>query len=217
MRGDAMVRRRRFAIISHPDAGKTTLTEKLLLYGGAIHVGGGGKARREQRHGTCDWMQMEQERGISVTSSVMQFAYDGYQVNLLDTPGHEDFSEDTYRVLIAADSAVMLLDNRKGVEERTRQLFAVCKRRRMPIFTVVNKCDRVGEDPLKLIGDVEADLGIDCHAVTWPIHSDGAFIGVVALARKLIYRFERGEDHGASRADVQVASLDDPTLGELLG
>ncbi len=209
--------RRTFAIISHPDAGKTTLTEKLLLYGGAIHLAGTVKARRQQRHATSDWMQMEQERGISVTSSVMQFGYEGYQINLLDTPGHEDFSEDTYRVLIAADSAVMLLDNRKGVEERTRQLFAVCKRRRMPIFTVVNKCDRVGEDPLKLISDVEADLGIDCHPITWPIHSDGNFIGVYDRRRKLIYRFERSEDHGASRADVQVASLDDPSLSQLLG
>src|SRR5688572_12824986 len=171
-------RRRTFAIISHPDAGKTTLTEKLLLYGGAIHLAGSVKARRTARHATSDWMQMEQERGISVTSSVLQFEYLGKQINLLDTPGHADFSEDTYRTLIAADSAVMLLDNRKGVEERTRQLFAVCKRRRMPIFTVVNKCDRVGEDPLKLVSDVEADLGLDCHPVTWPIHSDGAFIGV---------------------------------------
>src|SRR5437868_5369535 len=214
---DAIRSRRTFAIISHPDAGKTTLTEKLLLYGGAIHLAGTVKARRQQRHATSDWMQMEQERGISVTSSVMQFAYEGYQVNLLDTPGHEDFSEDTYRVLIAADSAVMLLDNRKGVEERTRQLFAVCKRRRMPIFTVVNKCDRVGEDPLKLLGDVEADLGLDCHPITWPIHSNGAFIGVYDRRRKLIYRFERGEDHGASEADVRVASLEDPGLSDLLG
>src|SRR5260221_3711168 len=148
-------------------------------------------------------MQMEQERGISVTSSVMQFAYEGYQVNLLDTPGHEDFSEDTYRVLIAADSAVMLLDNRKGVEERTRQLFAVCKRRRMPIFTVVNKCDRVVEDPLKLLSDVEADLGIDCHTVTWPIHADGNFIGVYHPRRKIIYRFYSSEDNPATPADGQ--------------
>ncbi|MEO8335924.1 MAG: peptide chain release factor 3, partial [bacterium] len=214
---DAIRTRRTFAIISHPDAGKTTLTEKLLLYGGAIHLAGTVKARRQQRHATSDWMQMEQERGISVTSSVMQFEYEGYQINLLDTPGHEDFSEDTYRVLIAADSAVMLLDNRKGVEERTRQLFAVCKRRRMPIFTVVNKCDRVGEDPLKLLGDVEADLGIDCYPITWPIHSNGAFIGVYDRRRKLIYRFERGADHGASAADVQVKALGDPSLGDMLG
>jgi peptide chain release factor 3 len=214
---DAIRCRRTFAIISHPDAGKTTLTEKLLLYGGAIHLAGTVKARRQQRHATSDWMQMEQERGISVTSSVMQFEYEGYQINLLDTPGHEDFSEDTYRVLIAADSAVMLLDNRKGVEERTRQLFAVCKRRRMPIFTVVNKCDRVGEDPLKLISDVEADLGIDCHPVTWPIHREGQFVGVYDRRRRLIYRFERGEDHGASEAEVQVATLEDPSVRELLG
>ena len=131
-------RRRTFAIISHPDAGKTTLTEKLLLYGGAIHLAGSVKAKRTQRHATSDWMQMEQERGISVTSSVLQFEYEGKQVNLLDTPGHADFSEDTYRTLMAADSAVMLLDNRRGVEERTRQLFAVCKKRRTPIFTFVN-------------------------------------------------------------------------------
>ena len=214
---DAIRTRRTFAIISHPDAGKTTLTEKLLLYGGAIHLAGTVKARRQQRHATSDWMQMEQERGISVTSSVMQFEYDGYQVNLLDTPGHEDFSEDTYRVLIAADSAVMLLDNRKGVEERTRQLFAVCKRRRIPIFTVVNKCDRAGEDPLKIISDVEADLGIDCHPITWPIHADGAFVGVYDRRRQLIYRFERAEDHGASRPSVQVGSLTDPLLTDLIG
>ena len=162
----AIRRRRTFAIISHPDAGKTTLTEKLLLYGGAIHLAGAVKARRAQRHAASDWMELEQQRGISVTSSVMQFEYEGYQINLLDTPGHEDFSEDTYRTLVAADSAVMLLDNRRGVEERTRQLFEVCKRRRTPIFTFVNKCDRVGEDPLKLISDVEADLGIACHPVT---------------------------------------------------
>ncbi|HYW50215.1 MAG TPA: GTP-binding protein, partial [Gemmatimonadaceae bacterium] len=131
-------RRRTFAIISHPDAGKTTLTEKLLLYGGAIHLAGSVKARRAQRHATSDWMALEQERGISVTSSVMQFNWEGFHINLLDTPGHEDFSEDTYRTLVAADSAMMLLDNRKGVEDRTRQLFQVCKRRRMPIFALVN-------------------------------------------------------------------------------
>src|SRR5688572_24628634 len=135
-------RRRTFAIISHPDAGKTTLTEKLLLYGGAIHLAGSVKSRRAARHATSDWMKMEQERGISVTSSVMQFEYEGCTINLLDTPGHGDFSEDTYRTLVAADSVVMLLDNRRGVEERTRQLFDVCKKRRIPIFTFVNKCDR---------------------------------------------------------------------------
>ncbi|MGD2070491.1 MAG: GTP-binding protein, partial [Gemmatimonadota bacterium] len=143
-------RRRTFAIISHPDAGKTTLTEKLLLYGGAIHLAGSVKARRARRHATSDWMEMEKERGISVTSTILQFEWEGFQVNLLDTPGHQDFSEDTYRTLVAADSAVMLLDNRKGVEEQTRKLFDVCKLRRTPIFTLVNKCDRPGEDPLKL-------------------------------------------------------------------
>ncbi len=214
---DAVRTRRTFAIISHPDAGKTTLTEKLLLYGGAIHLAGSVKSRRAARHATSDWMKLEQERGISVTSSVMQFEYDGYQINLLDTPGHEDFSEDTYRTLVAADSAVMLLDNRRGVEDRTRQLFAVCKRRRMPIFTFVNKCDRVGEDPLKLVSDVEADLEIACHPITWPIHRDGAFVGVYDRRRRQVHLFERAEDHGATRAGVHVGSLRDDTLHDLLG
>src|SRR3954470_15281460 len=210
-------RRRTFAIISHPDAGKTTLTEKLLLYGGAIHLAGAVKARRAQRHAASDWMKLEQERGISVTSSVMQFQYEGYHINLLDTPGHEDFSEDTYRTLVAADSAVMLLDNRRGVEDRTRQLFNVCKLRRTPIFTFVNKCDRVGEDPLKLISDVEADLEIQCHPVTWPIHKDGAFVGVYDRRLKQVYLFERGEDHGATRAATHAGALEDPELREVLG
>src|SRR5215467_10316424 len=212
-----VARRRTFAIISHPDAGKTTLTEKLLLYGGAIHLAGSVKSRRAARHATSDWMKLEQERGISVTSSVMQFQYEGFDINLLDTPGHEDFSEDTYRTLVAADSAVMLLDNRKGVEDRTRQLFSVCKRRRMPIFTFVNKCDRVGEDPLKLVSDVEADLEIACHPVTWPIHRDGAFVGVYDRRRKQVHLFERSEDHGARRAEVHVGSLEDDSLRDLLG
>lgn len=214
---NAVRTRRTFAIISHPDAGKTTLTEKLLLYGGAIHLAGSVKSRRAARHATSDWMKLEQERGISVTSSVMQFEYEGYHINLLDTPGHEDFSEDTYRTLVAADSAVMLLDNRKGVEDRTRQLFNVCKRRRTPIFTFVNKCDRVGEDPLKLVSDVEADLEIACHPITWPIHRDGVFVGVYDRRRKQVHLFERSEDHGARRAEVQVGSLDDPSLADLLG
>jgi len=171
-------RRRTFAIISHPDAGKTTLTEKLLLYGGAIHLAGSVKARRAARHATSDWMKIEQERGISITSSVLQFDYAGFRINLLDTPGHQDFSEDTYRTLVAADSAVMLLDNRKGVEEQTRKLFAVCRRRRMPIFTFVNKCDRAGEDPLKLIDDVEKDLGITVYPMTWPVLEGDRFVGV---------------------------------------
>ena len=215
---DAAVRRRRtFAIISHPDAGKTTLTEKLLLYGGAIHLAGAVKARRSQRHATSDWMKLEQERGISVTSSVMQFEYLDYVINLLDTPGHEDFSEDTYRTLVAADSAVMLLDNRKGVEERTRQLFEVCKMRRTPIFTFVNKCDRAGEDPLKLVSDVEADLGIQCHPVTWPIFRDGQFVGVYDRRKDEIHRFERDETHGAVRVRESVAALQSDEARALLG
>ncbi|HEV2292120.1 MAG TPA: peptide chain release factor 3 [Gemmatimonadales bacterium] len=206
---ETQVRRRRtFAIISHPDAGKTTLTEKLLLYGGAIHLAGSVKARRAARHATSDWMKLEQERGISVTSSVLQFEYEGYAINLLDTPGHEDFSEDTYRTLVAADSAVMLLDNRRGVEERTRQLFAVCRRRQMPIVTFVNKCDRVGADPLTLISDVEADLGLACCPMTWPVYQDGAFAGVYDRGRKVIVWFDRGADHGATIAEATVTALD---------
>jgi peptide chain release factor 3 len=210
-------KRRTFAIISHPDAGKTTLTEKLLLYGGAIHLAGSVKARRAVRHATSDWMKMEQERGISVTSSVMQFEYEGYHINLLDTPGHEDFSEDTYRVLVAADSAVMLLDNRRGVEERTRQLFAVCKMRRTPIFTFVNKCDRVGEDPLKLLSDVEADLGIGCYVSSWPLYRDGSFVGVYDRGRERVHLFDRSADHGASRVSEQTLPLADPMTREVMG
>jgi peptide chain release factor 3 len=212
-----VARRRTFAIISHPDAGKTTLTEKLLLYGGAIHLAGSVKARRATRHATSDWMKLEQERGISVTSSVLQFEYLGYQLNLLDTPGHEDFSEDTYRTLVAADSAIMLLDNRKGVEERTRQLFEVCKRRRTPIFTLVNKCDRHGEDPLKLLQDVEADLGIDCFAATWPVFDADVFVGVYDRLAREVHLFERSGDRGATRAEDTVRSLDDPALRAAMG
>jgi peptide chain release factor 3 len=214
---DAIRRRRTFAIISHPDAGKTTLTEKLLLYGGAIHLAGSVKARRAQRHATSDWMRLEQERGISVTSSVMQFEYDGFRINLLDTPGHEDFSEDTFRTLVAADSAVMLLDNRRGVEERTKQLFAVCKRRRIPIFTFVNKCDRAGTDPLQLLSDVETELGISCHPMTWPIHKNGVFVGVYDRATRQVHLFDRDDQHGATRAVERVGSLDSPDIQTLLG
>ncbi|HET7322309.1 MAG TPA: peptide chain release factor 3 [Longimicrobiaceae bacterium] len=210
-------RRRTFAIISHPDAGKTTLTEKLLLYGGAIHLAGSVKARRSERHATSDWMKMEQERGISVTSSVLQFQYRDRQVNLLDTPGHADFSEDTYRTLMAADSAVMLLDNRKGVEERTRQLFQVCHRRRTPIFTFVNKCDRAGVEALQLLDDVENDLGLKCYPITWPIMDGAHFLGVYDRLQRRIHLFEKGEHHGQQRAGERVAELDDPSVAELIG
>ncbi|MEX1113428.1 MAG: peptide chain release factor 3, partial [Patescibacteria group bacterium] len=218
---EQVARRRTFAIISHPDAGKTTLTEKLLLYGGAIHLAGSVKARRASRHATSDWMKLEQERGISVTSSAMQFEFAGHVINLLDTPGHEDFSEDTYRTLVAADSAVMLLDNRKGVEERTRQLFAVCKLRRTPIFTFVNKCDRWGEDPLKLVSDVEADLGIRCHPVTWPIYSGDmirvGFAGVYDRRKRQIHLFDSDTEHGARRPVVRVDTLNAAAVRNELG
>ncbi len=210
-------RRRTFAIISHPDAGKTTLTEKLLLYGGAIHLAGSVKARRAARHATSDWMEMERERGISVTSSVLQFDYQGFRINLLDTPGHQDFSEDTYRTLMAADSAVMLLDNRKGVEEQTRKLFEVCRLRRIPIFTFVNKCDRIGVPPLQLLDDVESELGIGCAAVTWPVHDGTNFLGVYDRMEEAIHLFEKAGDHGASRPPEEVTGLDDPRLDTLLG
>ncbi len=212
-----IARRRTFAIISHPDAGKTTLTEKLLLYGGAIHLAGSVKARKAQRHATSDWLDMEQERGISITASVIHFDYQGFRINLLDTPGHQDFSEDTYRALTAADSAIMLLDNRKGVEAQTQKLFSVCKRRRLPIFTFVNKCDRVGTDPLGLIDDVQNDLGIRCFVATWPVRKQGKLVGVYDRARSEVRLYEKGEDHGQSRPDATTMPLDDPRLVELLG
>ena len=211
-----VARRRTFAIISHPDAGKTTLTEKLLLYGGAIHQAGSVKSRRATRHATSDWMAMEQERGISITASALHLDYQGFRINLLDTPGHEDFSEDTYRALTAADSAVMLLDNRKGVEERTRQLFSVCRKRRLPIFTFVNKCDRAGVDPFSLIDDVQADLGLRCFAYTWPIMRDSRLVGLVDRSDGTVYLYRRADDHGASRADFETFDLDDAALDGVL-
>jgi peptide chain release factor 3 len=211
-----IARRRTFAIISHPDAGKTTLTEKLLLYGGAIHLAGSVKARRAVRHATSDWMEMEQERGISITASVLHFEYQGFRINLLDTPGHQDFSEDTYRALTAADSAIMLLDNRKGVEAQTRKLFSVCRKRRLPIFTFVNKCDRAGEDPFGLMDDVQADLGIACYAATWPIRRDDRLIGVCDRAAGQVHLYTRADDHGQSRPSATVLDLDDPHLEDLL-
>ena len=209
-------KRKTFAIISHPDAGKTTLTEKLLLYGGAIHLAGSVKSRRAERHATSDWMAMEQERGISVTSSVLQFPYRGFQLNLLDTPGHKDFSEDTYRTLTAADSAVMLLDNAKGIEEQTRKLFEVCRLRHIPIFTFINKCDRSGQEPLALLDAVEQELGIACYPVTWPIGMGPSFRGVFHRLTRRIHLFQRAE-HGQKMAPVEVSELDDPALREMMG
>jgi peptide chain release factor 3 len=213
----AVQKRRTFAIISHPDAGKTTLTEKLLLYGGAIHLAGSVKARRAARHATSDWMKMEQERGISITSSVLQFEYNDHKVNLLDTPGHQDFSEDTYRTLIAADSAVMLLDNRKGIEEQTRKLFAVCHRRRTPIFVFVNKCDRPGEPPLKLLDDVETEFGLHCFPVTWPISDGSRLLGVYDRLTRQIHLFEKDLEHGQRAAREVTGALDDPAFTAMLG
>ena len=210
-------RRRTFAIISHPDAGKTTLTEKLLLFGGAIHLAGSVKSRKAARHATSDWLAMEQERGISITASVLHFDYKGFRINLLDTPGHQDFSEDTYRALMAADSAIMLLDNRRGVEVQTRKLFNVCQKRRLPIFTLVNKCDRVGEDPFGIIDDVQNDLGIRAFAATWPIRVEGRLIGVYDRMDARVILYDAATDHGQSRPEFTVGTLDDPLLDERMG
>jgi len=198
-------RRRTFAIISHPDAGKTTLTEKLLLYGGAIREAGLVHARRSRRQATSDWLALERERGISVSSSVMTFEWDGYRVNILDTPGHHDFSEDTYRTLTAADSAVMLLDAAKGVEPQTKKLFRVCRDRGIPIFTFVNKMDRHGRDPLDLMGEIEDLLGIHATPLNWPVGAGSDFRGVYDRQARQLLLFHGG-DHGASRVEEQVVS-----------
>ncbi|MBL1174845.1 peptide chain release factor 3 [Pantanalinema sp. GBBB05] len=208
-------RRRNFAIISHPDAGKTTLTEKLLLYGGAIHEAGAVKARRAQRHATSDWMEMEQQRGISITSTVLQFEYQGCQINLLDTPGHQDFSEDTYRTLAAADNAVMLIDAAKGLEPQTRKLFEVCRMRGLPIFTFVNKLDRPGREPLELLDEIEQELGLHTYAVNWPIGMGDRFKGVFDRRARQIHLFERSE-HGQREARDTVIDLGDPQIEQLL-
>jgi peptide chain release factor 3 len=211
----AVERRRNFAIISHPDAGKTTLTEKLLLYGGAIHEAGAVKARRAQRKATSDWMEMEQQRGISITSTVLQFEYQDCQINLLDTPGHQDFSEDTYRTLAAADNAVMLIDAAKGLEPQTRKLFEVCRMRGLPIFTFVNKLDRPGREPLELLDEIEQELGLQTYAVNWPIGMGDRFKGVFDRRHKQIHLFERSA-HGSREAKDTVVDLRDPRIEELL-
>jgi peptide chain release factor 3 len=208
-------RRRNFAIISHPDAGKTTLTEKLLLYGGAIHQAGAVKARRAQRHATSDWMEMEQQRGISITSTVLQFDYEGCQINLLDTPGHQDFSEDTYRTLAAADNAVMLIDAAKGLEPQTRKLFEVCRLRGLPIFTFVNKLDRPGREPLELLDEIEQELGLQTYAANWPIGMGDRFKGVFDRRTQQIHLFERAA-HGQREAIDTVINLGDPNIENLL-
>ena len=210
-------RRRTFAIISHPDAGKTTLTEKLLLYGGAIRQAGSVKARKAARHATSDWMEIEKQRGISVTSSAMQFDFDGYRINILDTPGHQDFSEDTYRTLVAADSAVMLIDCAKGVEEQTVKLFRVCRMRSIPIYTFVNKLDRAGKDPFALMEELENVLGIRSCPVNWPIglHGDD-FKGVYHRDTREVEMY-RGGNHGQTQVEVETISIDDPALPGRIG
>lgn len=209
-------RRRTFAIISHPDAGKTTLTEKLLLYGGAIRLAGSVKARKAQKHAVSDWMEIEKQRGISVTSSVMQFEYNGYCINILDTPGHQDFSEDTYRTLMAADSAVMIIDSAKGVEEQTKKLFHVCRMRGIPIFTFINKMDRAGKDPFELVEEIEKVLGIQSYPMNWPIRTGGSFLGIYNRKLSHIDLFDGG-DHGQSVVASSQKSVDDPVFSDLLG
>ncbi len=207
--------RRTFAIISHPDAGKTTLTEKLLLYGGAIRQAGSVKARKAERYATSDWMEIEKQRGISVTSSAMQFSYGGCHINILDTPGHQDFSEDTYRVLVAADSAVMLIDAARGVEAQTIKLFKVCRMRGIPIFTFVNKMDRAAKDPFALMQEIEDVLGIRSCPMNWPIGVDGDFQGVCHRDTRMIDLYSAG-DHGKNRVDKYQISMDDPHLSDVL-
>ncbi len=209
-------RRRTFAIISHPDAGKTTLTEKLLLYGGAIQLAGTVKGRKASRHATSDWMALEQQRGISVTSSVMQFPYKDHVVNLLDTPGHEDFSEDTYRTLTAVDSALMVIDCAKGVEQRTIKLMEVCRLRDTPIMTFINKLDREGREPIDLLDEIESVLGIQCSPVTWPIGMGRSLKGVYHLLQDRIYLYDKTGRETA--ADIRsVDGLDSEKASEVLG
>ncbi len=206
--------RRTFAIISHPDAGKTTLTEKLLLFGGAIQLAGTVKARKSARHATSDWMEVEKQRGISVTSSVMQFEYAGHVINLLDTPGHEDFSEDTYRVLTAVDAAVMVIDAAKGVETQTIKLLEVCRLRDTPIITFVNKMDREVREPLALLEEIESVLKIECAPVTWPLGMGRRFKGVFHLGTERLLRFAPGEERVSGDTET-IEGLDNPRLDAL--
>jgi peptide chain release factor 3 len=208
----AVARRRNFAIISHPDAGKTTLTEKLLLYGGAIQQAGAVKAKGEQRKVTSDWMEIEKQRGISITSTVLQFDYSGRTLNLLDTPGHQDFSEDTYRTLAAADNAVMLEDAAKGLEPQTRKLFEVCRLRQIPIFTFINKMDRPGREPLDLLDEIEKELGLACWPVNWPIGGGDRFRGVIDRRRREVVLFERAQR--GRQSTEETLPLDSPALAE---
>ena len=208
-------KRRTFAIISHPDAGKTTLTEKLLLYGGAINVAGSVKGKKTAKHAVSDWMEIEKQRGISVTSSVLQFNYNGYCINILDTPGHQDFSEDTYRTLMAADSAVMVIDASKGVENQTKKLFKVCVIRHIPIITFINKMDRDAKSPYDLLEDIENVLGINTCPMNWPIASGKDFKGVYDRNKKEILCFTA--NNGQHEVEKKTVSPDDPNLEEYVG
>ncbi len=217
MSTDSEIRRRRtFAIISHPDAGKTTLTEKLLLYGGAIQLAGAVRAGSKQRAATSDWMELEKARGISISSTLLQFEYGGAVVNLLDTPGHKDFSEDTYRVLTAVDSVIMVIDAAKGIEERTRKLFEICRMRGIPIFTFMNKMDRPAQDPLALLDELESVLGIQAYPVTWPLGSGPEFRGVYDRLERRLHLFERTA-HGQYRAPERVEDVHSDALRAMLG
>ncbi|MDD6615669.1 MAG: peptide chain release factor 3 [Lachnospiraceae bacterium] len=209
-------KRRTFAIISHPDAGKTTLTEKFLLYGGAINLAGSVKGKATARHAVSDWMEIEKERGISVTSSVLQFNYDGYCINILDTPGHQDFSEDTYRTLMAADSAVMVIDASKGVEAQTRKLFKVCVMRHIPIFTFINKLDRDANDTFELLDDIEKELGIATCPVNWPIGSGKNFKGVYERASRKVTTYTDTQK-GTKEGIATEIDIDDPELEKFIG
>jgi peptide chain release factor 3 len=209
-------KRRTFAIISHPDAGKTTVTEKLLLFGGAIQLAGTVKGRKADRHATSDWMEMEKERGISVTTSVMQFIHNDHVVNLLDTPGHEDFSEDTYRTLTAVDSALMVIDVAKGVEERTVKLMEVCRLRDTPIMTFINKLDREGREPIELLDEVETVLGIKCAPVTWPVGMGKRFKGIYHIHEDAVYLYQSGKNTQKQEA-VIIQGLNNPELDRTLG
>lgn len=208
-------KRRTFAIISHPDAGKTTLTEKLLLYGGAIHLAGSIKSRKTQKHAVSDWMEIEKQRGISVTSSVLQFDYGGCRINILDTPGHQDFSEDTYRTLMAVDSAVMVIDAAKGIEAQTKKLFKVCKERNIPIFTFVNKLDRYGKLPLDLMSEIEEVLGMKAYPMNWPVGIDGHYLGVYDRAKKHVELFATDDSHGQKERNSIIMKMDDTLLEKI--
>jgi peptide chain release factor 3 len=213
---DEVQKRRTFAIISHPDAGKTTMTEKLLLYGGAIHLAGSVKSRKSNKYATSDWMEIEKKRGISVTSSVLNFSYQDFSINILDTPGHQDFSEDTYRTLVAADSAVMLIDGAKGVEAQTIKLFHVCRMRKIPIFTFINKMDRASKNPFELMEELEQVLGISAYPMNWPIGTDGDFKGVYNRENKHIELFG-ASNHGQTVVSSTRGTSDDPIFLDLLG